>query len=258
MGSEREVQVPDIGDFEDVDVIEVLVAPGDRVRVEQSLVTLESESAVAALAPDPAAIASFGVTGVNCVAGAGERWKSRMFWPRGEAVAARAAGAAGTVYTLSTLSGCRMEDVKAASAGPCWYQVYLVGGRDVARAAIDRARAAGFSAIVVTIDTPIVGLRERDVRNGAKELLTRSFGSMVPFVPQLLARLQERNTARSPLISTLVRNCYAMRRTSAWLCPLTGSLPGAESRLLNVRADQTDGIVSIVCDAQCRWCEAQQ
>jgi trans-2,3-dihydro-3-hydroxyanthranilate isomerase len=48
------------------------------------VVTLESESAVAALKPESAAIASFGVTGVNCVAGRGERWKSRMFWPRGE------------------------------------------------------------------------------------------------------------------------------------------------------------------------------
>lgn len=48
------------------------------------IVTLESEEAVAALMPDPAAIAWFGVTGVNCIAGAGARWKNRMFWPRGE------------------------------------------------------------------------------------------------------------------------------------------------------------------------------
>src|ERR671936_2750216 len=53
---------------------------------------------------------------------------SRMFYPRGEAVAARAAGAAGTVYTLSTLSGCRLEDVRRATSGPAWYQVYLLGG----------------------------------------------------------------------------------------------------------------------------------
>ncbi len=113
---------------------------------------------------------------------------SRMFYPRGEVVAARAAGAAGTAYTLSTLSGCRLEDVRAASAGPCWYQVYLLGGRDVASAAIERARAAGFAALVVTIDTPVAGLRERDVRNGAKELLTRRLWTMLPFVGQVLAR----------------------------------------------------------------------
>jgi L-lactate dehydrogenase (cytochrome) len=113
---------------------------------------------------------------------------SRMFSPRGEEAAARAAGRAGTIYTLSTLSGCRLEDVKAATSGPAWYQLYLVGGHDVARAAIDRARAAGYSALVVTIDTPVAGLRERDLRNGTKELLTRRFGPMLPYVGQFLAR----------------------------------------------------------------------
>jgi L-lactate dehydrogenase (cytochrome) len=112
----------------------------------------------------------------------------RMFWPRGEAAASRAAGAAGTVYILSTLSGTRLEEVKAASRGPCWYQLYLCGGRDVALAAIARAKAAGFSALVVTIDTPVAGLRERDHRNGVKELLSGRPLSMVPFVWQLLAR----------------------------------------------------------------------
>jgi L-lactate dehydrogenase (cytochrome) len=114
---------------------------------------------------------------------------SRMFWPRGEEVASREAGNAGTIYTLSTLSGCRMEDVKQATRGPAWYQLYLVGGLDAARAAIDRARAAGFSALVVTIDTPVAGLRERDVRNGTKELLGRG-AAMLEYLPQFLARPQ--------------------------------------------------------------------
>ncbi len=113
---------------------------------------------------------------------------SRMFYPRGEVVAARAAGRAGIPYVLSTLSGCRLEDVKAASGGPVWYQLYLLGGRDVARATIERARAAGFSALVVTIDTPVAGLRERDVRNGVVELLSRNPRSMLPYVPQFLSR----------------------------------------------------------------------
>src|SRR6202043_3435552 len=107
---------------------------------------------------------------------------------RGEAAAAEAAGAAGTAYILSTLSGCRLEEVKAASKGPVWYQLYLVGGRDVAIAAIERARAAGFSALVVTIDTPVAGLRERDLRNGVKQLVSHKIWPMLPFVPQFLAR----------------------------------------------------------------------
>src|SRR5207237_6822386 len=72
--------------------------------------------------------------------------------------------------------------------GPVWYQLYLVGGRDCGLAGIDRARKAGFSALVVTIDTPIAGFRERDLRNGAKELLSGKLGSMLPFVNQLLVR----------------------------------------------------------------------
>jgi isopentenyl diphosphate isomerase/L-lactate dehydrogenase-like FMN-dependent dehydrogenase len=113
---------------------------------------------------------------------------SRMFYPRGEEVAARAAGEAGTAYILSTLSGCRLEDVNAASRGPVWHQLYLVGGRDVATATMARARQAGASVLVVTIDTPVAGLRERDVRNGIRQILARRLWPMLPFVPQFLAR----------------------------------------------------------------------
>jgi L-lactate dehydrogenase (cytochrome) len=113
---------------------------------------------------------------------------SRLFWPRGEEVAARAAGEAGTIYTLSTLSGCPVRDVKAATRGPVWYQLYLVGGRDVALGGIERAKAAGCSALVVTVDTPVAGDRERDVRNGTKELVSGAPFTMLPFVAQFLLR----------------------------------------------------------------------
>src|SRR6058998_496660 len=112
----------------------------------------------------------------------------RLMYPRGEEAAARAAGRAGIICTLSTLSGCRLEDVANASGGPVWYQLYLVGGRDCALAAIERARKASYSALVVTIDTPVAGLRERDLRNGAKELLSGKLGAMLPFVNQLLTK----------------------------------------------------------------------
>jgi L-lactate dehydrogenase (cytochrome) len=113
---------------------------------------------------------------------------SRLFWPRGEEAAARAAGDAGTIYTLSTLSGSPVADVKAATRGPVWYQLYLVGGHDVALAGIERAKKAGCSALVVTVDTPVAGMRERDVRNGTKELVSGAPFTMLPFVAQFLAR----------------------------------------------------------------------
>jgi L-lactate dehydrogenase (cytochrome) len=113
---------------------------------------------------------------------------SRMFYPRAEVRAAAAAGAAGTTYILSTLSGCALEDVKRATVGDAWYQVYLVGGRAVAEKAIARARAAGFSALVVTVDTPVAGLRERDTRNGTAALLSGNPLTMLPHLGQLLSR----------------------------------------------------------------------
>jgi isopentenyl diphosphate isomerase/L-lactate dehydrogenase-like FMN-dependent dehydrogenase len=113
---------------------------------------------------------------------------SRMFWPRGEEVAARAAGEAGTIYTLSTLAGCAVRDVKAATRGPVWYQLYIIGGRAVAEAGIERARSCGCSALVVTIDTPVSGMRERDIRNGVKELVAGAPFAMFPYVFQFLAR----------------------------------------------------------------------
>jgi isopentenyl diphosphate isomerase/L-lactate dehydrogenase-like FMN-dependent dehydrogenase len=112
---------------------------------------------------------------------------SRLMHPGGEVAAARAAGEAGTGYILSTISGHRLENVKAATQGPAWYQLYLVGGREAAEAAMERARAAGFSALVITIDTPVAGMRERDFRNGTSELLIGSIFAKLPFLPQVLA-----------------------------------------------------------------------
>jgi L-lactate dehydrogenase (cytochrome) len=113
---------------------------------------------------------------------------SRLMYPRGEEAVVGAAGTAGIAYALSTLSGCRLEDVAAASKGSLWYQLYLMGGRDCALSAIERAKVAGFSALVVTIDTAVAGMRERDLRNGVKELLSGKLGSMLPFVSQLLIK----------------------------------------------------------------------
>jgi len=112
---------------------------------------------------------------------------SRLMHPDGEVAAAAAAEEAGLAYTLSTISGHKLENVRAASKGPVWYQLYLVGGREVAEGAIDRARRVGFSALVVTIDTPVAGMRERDPRNGMKELLGGTLFSKLPFLPQMFA-----------------------------------------------------------------------
>jgi L-lactate dehydrogenase (cytochrome) len=113
----------------------------------------------------------------------------RTLWPQGEAIAAKAIGEAGTICTLSTLTGTRLEEVKAASPHDCWFQLYLVGGKDVALKGIKRAREAGYSALVLTIDTPVAGLRYRDKRNGSVEAITGGIFQKLRFAPQMSRHL---------------------------------------------------------------------
>src|SRR5438309_3906681 len=113
---------------------------------------------------------------------------SRVINAGGEVAAARAAGQAGTAYILSTISGYPLEEVKAASAGPVFYQLYIMGGREVAEAALERARKAGFAGLFVTVDTAVAGMRERDFRNGMKELMGSGIFGKLRFSPQVLAR----------------------------------------------------------------------
>ena len=113
---------------------------------------------------------------------------TRLMHPEGEIAAARAAGKAGIGFILSTLSGHPLEKVRAASAGPVFYQLYLMGGRGAAEAIIERAKAVNCSGLVVTIDTPVAGMRERDFRNGVKELMGSNFAAMLPFLPDVLSR----------------------------------------------------------------------
>ncbi|HTS80307.1 MAG TPA: alpha-hydroxy acid oxidase [Myxococcaceae bacterium] len=112
---------------------------------------------------------------------------TRLLFPKGEIEAARAAGAAGAGYILSTLAGTSLEEVKAGTTGVCWYQVYLVGGREVASAAIERARKAGYTALVLTVDTAISGLRERDYRNGIAQLVSANPFRKLPYLWQILS-----------------------------------------------------------------------
>ena len=112
---------------------------------------------------------------------------TRLICPRGEVRAAEAAAKAQIAYVLTTISGSAIEDVAQASKGCRWYQLYLVGGREAAEAALGRASAAGFSVLAITIDTGTFGLRERDIRNGAGALIGDNLLRKLRFLPQVLA-----------------------------------------------------------------------
>lgn len=88
----------------------------------------------------------------------------RSLWAKADAVASKVAGEFGTVMTQSTLSGTRLEEVAAASDGPCWFQLYLCGGRDTALRGIARAKSAGFKGLVLTMDTGVAGMRAMHTR----------------------------------------------------------------------------------------------
>lgn len=91
---------------------------------------------------------------------------ARLVHREGELAAARAASSAGTVFVISTASSYSIEEIAAVSDGPLWFQLYLWRSPDVVAQLVDRAGAAGCEALVLTVDVPVIGKRERDLRNG--------------------------------------------------------------------------------------------
>ena len=100
----------------------------------------------------PVALAPIGLAGMNA--------------RRGERQAARAAAAAGIPFTLSTVSACSLEEVLAAVDEPIWFQLYMIRDRAFMRDLLVKARSAGCSALVFTVDMPVSGTRYRDYRSG--------------------------------------------------------------------------------------------
>jgi len=100
----------------------------------------------------PVALAPVGLTG--------------MQWADGEILAARAAEKFGVPFTLTTMSICSIEDVAEATTRPFWFQLYVMRDRDYVKRLIARAKAAKCSALMVTLDLPILGQRHRDLKNG--------------------------------------------------------------------------------------------
>ena len=130
---------------------------------------------------------------------------TRLIHSQAERAVAQAASTAGIAYCLSTFSGCPVDELRKVSNGVLWYQLYCAGGREVAEASIERARNAGFSVLAVTVDTNVLGYRERDVRNGVPQLMSGSWSARLPHLPQLLKRprwlagfLADRDALRFP------------------------------------------------------------
>lgn len=91
---------------------------------------------------------------------------SRLFHHEGERAVVRAAAKFGTIYSLSSMASCNIEEVAATADVPKWYQIYVWKDRAVVKEFIQRCRDAGYKSLCLTVDTPTVGHRERDLRNG--------------------------------------------------------------------------------------------
>lgn len=111
----------------------------------------------------PVALAPVGLTGLN--------------WADGEMLAARAAEKFGVPYTLSTMSICSIEDVAAAVTRPFWFQLYVMRDRGFSASLVERAKAAGCSALVLTLDLQVQGQRHKDIKNGLAVPPRLTFGT---------------------------------------------------------------------------------
>ena len=92
----------------------------------------------------------------------------KLAHPEGELATARAAAKAGIIMTSSTIASTPLEAIADAATGPLWFQLYVYKDRELARDLAERAERSGYRALVLTVDTPILGRRERDHRNGFK------------------------------------------------------------------------------------------
>src|SRR3954449_1291799 len=113
----------------------------------------------------PVALAPTGLTGLN--------------WADGEILAARAAERFGVPFTLSTMSICSIEDVAGGVTQPFWFQLYVMRDRGFAASLIERAKAAGCSALVLTLDLQVQGQRHQDLKNGLAVPPRLTFGTFM-------------------------------------------------------------------------------
>jgi 4-hydroxymandelate oxidase len=97
-----------------------------------------------------------------------------------EEATARATAEEHTIFCASTVSNCSLEAIAAASSGPKWFQLYVYRDREITRSLVDRAVAAGYRALCLTVDTPITGQRERDRRNNLRMPAHLQLGNFPP------------------------------------------------------------------------------
>ncbi len=140
--------------------------------------------------------------------------------PEGELATARAAAAAGTAFVASTLSSFALEEIAAVTSGPLWFQIYVAADRGITETLVQGAAAAGYEALCVTVDAPVLGRREADERNGfqlPEKAVPRNF---LRFLDLSAASEARGGSALTRLINQLLDPTLSWRDL-AWLRRLT-------------------------------------
>jgi 4-hydroxymandelate oxidase len=140
--------------------------------------------------------------------------------PVGEVATVQAAGNAGTLMILSTLSTTSIEDVMTAATGPVWFQLYVYKDRQATKALVQRAEAAGCSALVLTVDAQIWGRRERDVRNRFQLPPGLSVKNLMPSGQEAFPK-EAQDSGLAAYVASLFDQTLSWKDVE-WLCSLTG------------------------------------
>ena len=161
----------------------------------------------------------------------------RFMHPDGASGVARAAAAMGTVSVLSTVAGSSLEGVAASTSGPKWFQLYAPGGPEQSAHLVERAQRAGYAGLVVTLDTPALGNRERDVRHG----VTQPFRFSAASASRLMAQV----ALRPRWLAGMVRAQLGARSPSPAATASSGSEPTARLVAMGASPFSWDDVAAI-------------
>lgn len=182
----------------------------------------------------------------------------RLAHPDGELATARAAGESGTIMVASTIATYSLEEIAGAATGPLWFQLYVQPDREVSRELIRRADRAGYRALCLTVDTPQLGRRERDVRNQfhlPPGITMRNFGDERSGMPRPGSGSGFAAAASRLLDATLGWDAIAWLKSETRLPIVVKGIIAAEDASLAVEAGADAIIVSNHGGRQLDGCE---
>ena len=169
---------------------------------------------------------------------------NQLAHPDGELAVARATAAAGVIQTLSTMASYSIEEVAAASVGGRWFQLYCHRDREITKALVERAEAAGFAALCLTVDVPATGNRERDIRNNFQVPANIPVANLEQYLPVGAGAMALHHYASKQFDASLTWESLAWLRSITRLPIVVKGVLTAEDALLAIQHGVTGIVVS--------------